>query len=762
MENNGSTDAGIEPTSDKVYVVGAGDTLTKIAERHGVTVADIASLNHIAEPDKLEIGQILRLPEAARCFPSEVEGVRPWTLPEESRRLRDSIRATLAEIDQIADAMLPAEGEIHEDWKNAAEKAHEIRAKLQPYLDAFESQAFFIVTFGMLKAGKSTLVNALVGKPDVSPVGHGRETTKRSSIIFAADDEHPEGVYRYTPKGRAKEGEKVAEWRRKKCEKLILALGGVGKVDDEFDVEGPKHLSGKEMDELLTSKPEAEELPPVIRIQPVGAARFSGENLLKDGVAILDTPGLDGVDVNATNDAFWQVLPAQGDFFLLVQSSMSGLNDDCATQIARIYGMTENKPGILIVYNEIASQFWLEDEVQKRKLKKDQLEVQSYLRGKLREVSQGAATDIVSVNAGAASAALFGNEEEFSGVFSQDPGKLLKQSCIGELIAKLRWMLRTQRTEIKINRLKGLMGKDLQDIEKDIDELLKSLPEAKKADFEETGKERRSVKEQAWRLKAVFYDGGKGADIVSEIADAAEGAFKPMQDPISDALNEHSPEFADGWESREKCREAIQKAVEQVNAVFAWTLSTSIEAGEAILRVFPWNSFCLSDELKAAVGEIARYLGDERENGTDDFRAKLLGGMTPQGILNHIGYIPQSEDTAFPKPGMLGQIFHKDEVSKKAWDGHVPRVQSRIKRHFGLAKGIQGSPAVDRLRKYIKESILDQGRKLSDALADRVARKVRAEVEKETLWNGQNDRVVAALGRILVLAKAIHSELQKG
>ena len=667
----------------------------------------------------------------------------------------------MEEIDRIAKEMLPAEGEIHEDWKKAASKAREIRGKLQPYLDAFESHAFFIVTFGMLKAGKSTLVNALVGKPDVSPVGHGRETTKRSSIIFAADGEHPEGVYRYKPKGHAKEGDDVAKWRREKCEKLILALGGVGKVDDEFDVEGPKHLCGKEMDELLTSKPEDEELPPVIRIQAGGAARFSGENLLKDGVAILDTPGLDGVDVNANNDAFSQVLPTQGDFFLLVQSSMSGLNNDCSEYIKKVYNKTENKPGILIVYNEIASQFWLEDEVQKRKLKKDQNEVQSYLRGKLREVSRGATTDIVSVNAGAASAALFGNEEEFSGVFSQDPGKLLKQSCIGELTAKLRWMLRTQRTEIKINRLKGLMGKDLQDIEKDIDELLKLLPEAKKADFEKSGKERRSVEEQARHLKEVFYDEGKGAGIVSEIADAAEGAFKPMQNPISDALNEHSPGFADGWESREKCREAIQKAVEQVNADFARTLSTSIGAGEAILRVFPWNSFCLSDELKAAVSKIARYLGDERENGTEDFRVKLLGGMTPQGIVDSLGYIPQSADTAFPSPGMLEKFFHKDEVSKKAWDGHVPRVQSRIKRHFGLAKGIQGS-AVDGLRKYIKESILAQGRKLSDAWAERVARKVRAEDEKETRWKDQNARVVAALGQILALAKEIHSELQKG
>lgn len=685
-----------------------------------------------------------------------------WALPESAKRLKNLIVEKLDEIDRIASGMLPAEGEIHGGWKTAAKKAREIREKLQPYLDAFESQAFFIVTFGMLKAGKSTLVNALVGKPDVSPVGHGRETTKRSSIIFAADDEHPEGVYIYTPKGCAKEGENIADWRRKKCEALILALGGVGKVEDEFDVEGPKRLSGKEMDELLTSKPDEEELPPVIRIQPGGAARFSGENLLKDGVAILDTPGLDGIDVNATNDAFWQVLPAQGDFFLLVQSSMSGLNDDCAKQIAKIYGMTENKPGILIVYNEIASQFWLDDEVQKRKLKKDQQEVQSYLRGKLREVSQGAATDIVSVNAGAASAALFGNEDEFSGKFAQTPDELLKQSCIGELTSKLRRMLRTQRTEIKIRRLTGLMGNDLEKIEGGIGQLLESLPKLKQDDFSKAGNKRRQVEEQVQNLQAAFCDTAGAAEIVSGIADSAASAIKPMPESISEALNEHSPEFAEGWESVEKCRVAIKEAVDQVNTVFSQALANSIKAGAAILKVGPWISFSLPKELETAVVEICSYLGSESENATKDFRSKLLSAMQPHDLINSLGYPINPKDTAFANPGMFGKLFHKNQVSKKTWDGHVPKVQSRIKRHFGLAKGNQGSTAADRLKDYVQKSILDQGRKESAKLAKRVAQQAEAEKAWETRWKSQNNSVIEALERIGALAKEIHNELRKG
>lgn len=46
-----------------IYTVRAGDTLGTIATRHGVTVAEITALNPELNPDSLEIGQIIRLPE---------------------------------------------------------------------------------------------------------------------------------------------------------------------------------------------------------------------------------------------------------------------------------------------------------------------------------------------------------------------------------------------------------------------------------------------------------------------------------------------------------------------------------------------------------------------------------------------------------------------------------------------------------------------------------------------------------------------------
>lgn len=53
------TTATTVPTS---YVVQSGDTLTKIANQFGTTVAAIVALNQLENPDRLSEGQVLQLP----------------------------------------------------------------------------------------------------------------------------------------------------------------------------------------------------------------------------------------------------------------------------------------------------------------------------------------------------------------------------------------------------------------------------------------------------------------------------------------------------------------------------------------------------------------------------------------------------------------------------------------------------------------------------------------------------------------------------
>ncbi|MBP5787224.1 MAG: LysM peptidoglycan-binding domain-containing protein, partial [Kiritimatiellae bacterium] len=53
-------------SAQNVYVVQSGDSLSKIAVRHGIRQSEIVELNGIADPNKIRIGQKLILPDHAK------------------------------------------------------------------------------------------------------------------------------------------------------------------------------------------------------------------------------------------------------------------------------------------------------------------------------------------------------------------------------------------------------------------------------------------------------------------------------------------------------------------------------------------------------------------------------------------------------------------------------------------------------------------------------------------------------------------------
>ncbi|MDZ7835156.1 MAG: LysM peptidoglycan-binding domain-containing protein [Alkalibacterium sp.] len=69
-----------------VYVVKSGDTLGKIAQRYGTTVSTLASLNQIANVNRLTVGQVLAINEAGR---EEAKGTQP-TQPKDLNKVSSS------------------------------------------------------------------------------------------------------------------------------------------------------------------------------------------------------------------------------------------------------------------------------------------------------------------------------------------------------------------------------------------------------------------------------------------------------------------------------------------------------------------------------------------------------------------------------------------------------------------------------------------------------------------------------------------------
>lgn len=68
----GTGGAAPAPTEGMRYQVHSGDTLSAIAARHGTTVAVLATLNHISNPDRIFAGQWLMLPSGGVSHGPEV------------------------------------------------------------------------------------------------------------------------------------------------------------------------------------------------------------------------------------------------------------------------------------------------------------------------------------------------------------------------------------------------------------------------------------------------------------------------------------------------------------------------------------------------------------------------------------------------------------------------------------------------------------------------------------------------------------------
>jgi LysM repeat protein len=64
---------GSSSRADDTYRVRKGDTLTGLAQRHGLTAAELAEHNGLGPKDRLRVGQILAIPEHARLRPPDTQ-----------------------------------------------------------------------------------------------------------------------------------------------------------------------------------------------------------------------------------------------------------------------------------------------------------------------------------------------------------------------------------------------------------------------------------------------------------------------------------------------------------------------------------------------------------------------------------------------------------------------------------------------------------------------------------------------------------------
>ena len=226
-------------------------------------------------------------------------------------------------------------------------------------LDAFGSEHFVVACIGMLKSGKSTLINLLARNKNASPTGFGFDTTLRPALITCTAE--PQGKIEIRlpndPEKRLTKGS---------LNEVFLCLRG-GKASGDVKSATchqypltPANLENALCKAVLEADLNMLPCEPVMVVVKVPQNK---ESPLSSEIVLLDTPGLDsGIsEWTASSSERYSWIIENSDLLLFLQSSVAPLNRNATKILRDIHARSPNTP-VWLVQNEMCAKPWLPPE----------------------------------------------------------------------------------------------------------------------------------------------------------------------------------------------------------------------------------------------------------------------------------------------------------------------------------------------------------------------------------------------------------------
>ena len=324
----------------------------------------------------------------------------------------------------------------------------------------FNSDILFIVTTGMLKSGKSTLVNLLARNKNVSPVGFGVDTTLRPALIISGEKKD-EGIYIYfpdivstvEPEASANENnkEQIEENNRKQIEennkKLEKILNRIAGIDDEDKYNGAKKLllTDENLEKSISKSHrnndvmDKEPLLVLVVVSEPAVPEFDDKfdvgvlNMKDCKCAIFDMPGLDSANSETDFENYNKILQ-KCCVALFVQSNVAPLNLVASKYIEEIKTRLDPKT-YQLVQNRMLTKKWRKESIVNKDFEQQMnngIKVfVDWLDGKIKEKDLRSSV----VNLGMAYDAIF-DKGSIETVYEQD--QLWKDSKYSEFESLLR------------------------------------------------------------------------------------------------------------------------------------------------------------------------------------------------------------------------------------------------------------------------------------------------------------------------------------
>ena len=229
-------------------------------------------------------------------------------------------------------------------------------ACLMNALEAFGSEYFVVSGIGMLKSGKSTLINLLARNKNASPTGFGFDTTLRPALITCTQE--PRGkIEIWLPSDPEKRLTRVS------LNEVFLCLRGVKASADVKSATchqyplTPANLENALCKAVLEADQNMLPCEPVMVVVKVPRNKDSP---LSSEIVLLDTPGLDsGISewtANTSERYSWII--ENSDLLLFLQSSVAPLNRNATKILHDIHARSPDTP-VWLIQNEMCAKPWL-------------------------------------------------------------------------------------------------------------------------------------------------------------------------------------------------------------------------------------------------------------------------------------------------------------------------------------------------------------------------------------------------------------------
>lgn len=288
---------------------------------------------------------------------------------------------------------------------------------LKRALRQFSSPVTVIATVGMLKAGKSTLVNLFAGSKFASPIGFGFDTTLRPVLIrMAKPGEDPKITCYFHGTLPSHMTEETTR---------LLVFDYYRGIEDEVPSQVYKStykLDEKHLQECLCMAPSDRGVLDAEPIMVVVETPYTETPcLLADNCLLLDLPGLDSGHADIVKEEHFLNIVSESDIVLFVQSSVSPLNDKARGILKSILG-NRNSETAQIVHNEIKSKPWQGKEAQEDAQSMQAQKAIKEICDCLPNLSRYAVPRWNRVNLGMAYDAVFGDPEKLNKEYVFDDG----------------------------------------------------------------------------------------------------------------------------------------------------------------------------------------------------------------------------------------------------------------------------------------------------------------------------------------------------